>query len=413
MTNSDTISDDTTVKNQYDVLIVGAGMVGLTTACLLAQRVGDADIRIGIVEANLPKEDVACQPEHYDPRVSAITVKSQKLLESIGAWETVSNTRVSPYTDMQVWDAEGTGDIHFSARDIYQETLGNIVENGVTISALLKAAKTFNAIEIISPAKVRRVISITPNMQKLILENGDELHAPLVVAADGANSRVREMAEFDMREWEYGHHAIVTTIKTEKSHNQTAWQRFLSSGPLAFLPLDNENYCSIVWSCIPEKAEALMSLDDDAFCRELSEALEQKLGVVVSCERRFSFPLKQRHAKQYVKRGIVLVGDAAHTIHPLAGQGVNQGFKDADALADEIAQAYVKGADISSFNVLRRYQRRRIGDNLAMMGVMEGFKRLFEQDLLPVRWLRNVGMSWMNKQPIIKEQIMKQAMGLD
>jgi len=405
--------NDSIPANQYDVLIVGAGMVGLTAACLLAERVGDKSIRIGVVEANVLKKDVDCDSDYYDPRVSAITVRSQTLLDSIGAWTDIAAMRIAPFSDMQVWDAEGTGDIHFSAHDMYQEALGHIVENCVTISGLLAATGRYPCIEIIAPAKVRRIVSITNGMQKLMLEGGSDLLAPLVIAADGANSRIREMAEFDMREWEYGHHAIVTTVKTQKSHQQTAWQRFLPSGPLAFLPLENEHYCSIVWSCVPEKAEGLMALDDQAFCSALSASFENTLGEIESCERRFSFPLKQRHAKQYVKRGIVLVGDAAHTIHPLAGQGVNQGFKDADALADEIAKAYVKDADISSFNVLRRYQRRRIGDNLAMMGIMEGFKRLFEQDILPVRWLRNIGMSWMNKQPLIKQQIIKQAMGLD
>ena len=244
-------------------------------------------------------------------------------------------------------------------------------------------------------------------------------NAVISIAADGANSKVRELSEFDTREWNYDHHAIVTTVKTEKKHKLTALQRFIETGPLAFLPLSinandsEQNYCSIVWSSIPDRTEELISLNDEAFCLELGRSIESRLGAIEWCDKRFAFPLRQRHAVDYVKHNVVLIGDAAHSIHPLAGQGVNLGFMDAATLANELLHGREIGRELNDLTVLSRYQRKRIGQNLGMMWMMEGFKHLFAEQALPVRWLRNIGMTSVDNLSVVKNHLARRAMGLD
>jgi 2-octaprenylphenol hydroxylase len=226
---------------------------------------------------------------------------------------------------------------------------------------------------------------------------------------------VRELAGFRTREWDYGHRALVTTVETERGHGATAWQRFLSSGPLAYLPLpehDGHHFCSIVWSVEHGLADDLEAMDEEAFRAALGAALEYRLGEVVACSARVCFPLRQRHAIDYIKPGVALVGDAAHTIHPLAGQGINLGLQDVAALADEVLAGVARGEDPGSYQLLRRYQRRRKGENLLMMAAMEGFKNLFGARQLPVRWLRNQGLKWVDRSGPLKYQMMRHAMGV-
>jgi 2-octaprenylphenol hydroxylase len=319
---------------------------------------------------------------------------------------------------MKVWDAEGTGAIEFSAAEIGEPCLGHIVENSATTQALRQALSHYSNIELIAPHKVVSMcLHEEQQQQKIILEDGQELSAPLIVAADGALSMIRDLAGFEMREWDYGHSAIVTTVKTEHPHQYTAWQRFMPEGPLAFLPLQttengDDHYCSIVWSAQTHYAENLMSFSDEVFAEALGASFEYRLGKIVSVAKRFSFPLRQRHAKTYFKPGVTLIGDAAHTIHPLAGLGVNLGFADVDALSNEIHRALARKIPLSHPSILARYQRQRMGKNLATMGVMEGFKRLFAQTALPARWMRNEGMRQMNHLDFVKRQIIKQAMGI-
>ena len=208
---------------------------------------------------------------------------------------------------------------------------------------------------------------------------------------------------------------MVATVQTENFHNATAYQRFLDTGPLALLPLASQgdnHFCSIVWSCEPELASQLLSLNEEQFCAELALATEQRLGNMLSASSRFSFPLRQRHAVDYVQAGIALVGDAAHTIHPLAGQGINLGLQDVQVLAEEILSASARGVAPGELVVLQRFQRRRKSENLMMMTAMDGFKRLFGQRQLPVRWLRNTGMRLVDKSGPLKIQLMRHAMGI-
>ncbi len=408
MTNSHGVLEN----NLFDIVIVGAGLVGATLACALAGV--DESLRIAVVEAGSDLQPF--NTENFDPRVVALTRASQQLLNSIHAWDAIAAERVCPYTNMQVWDAEGTGSISFDCRDVQQANLGHIVENSVALRAIRARMDALPSVTLIR-ARVENILrSETGNLSQLILDNQQVLSASLLLACDGANSPVRQLANMPSREWNYDHHAIVTTVYTEQSHQFTAWQNFLSTGPLAFLPLQtvsgDTHQCSIVWSAKPALAEELMAFNDAEFCQRLTVALETKLGKVLAADKRFSFPLRQRHAIDYVLPGLALVGDAAHTIHPLAGQGVNLGFLDVIAIRDEIARARTRNIPLHDFSILRRYQRNRKSDNLAMMATMEGFKRLFGANELFVRWFRNAGMRSVNRLPLLKNTLVKQAMGL-
>ncbi|NIB39644.1 UbiH/UbiF/VisC/COQ6 family ubiquinone biosynthesis hydroxylase [Pseudomaricurvus alkylphenolicus] len=401
----------------YDLIIVGAGLVGSAMACALASSPEGAHLRIAVVEAG--GDPAQFSGTDFDPRVVALTHASRSLLEQVDVWHDIVAQRVCPYTDMDVWDAEGTGQIHFDCREVQQLSLGHIVENSVVTRALLSRIDLLDAIDLLRPAKVLNVQYDEQREVRLVnLEDGRELHAPLVIAADGANSPIRQMAGLHTREWSYGHSAIVTTVKTELSHQFTAWQRFLPTGPLAFLPLQSDagnacsNYSSIVWSIEDQLVDELMSLDDKAFRKALADAFEYRLGDIVDVAKRYSFPLRQRHATDYVDRGLALVGDAAHTIHPLAGQGVNLGFLDVAVLTEEILRGCERQLPLSEHSILKRYQRRRKSHNLSMMAIMEAFKRLFGTRDLPVRWLRNEGMRQLNGLAPLKNAIVRQAMGL-
>jgi 2-octaprenylphenol hydroxylase len=349
----------------------------------------------------------------FEPRVSALSAASQRILERLGVWDGIAERRSSPYTDMQVWDGSGTGQIHFSAASVHAEVLGHIVENRVVQDALLERLHDCD-LGLLANARLEQMRRSGDDWL-LTLADGRTLRAPLVIAADGANSAVRRLAGVATREWDYLHHAIVTSVRCAKPHQMTAWQRFTDNGPLAFLPLERDgeqDWCSIVWSTTPGEAERLMAMDDQGFCKALERAFEGQLGEVLSADPRLCVPLRQRHAKRYVAEGLALIGDAAHTIHPLAGQGVNLGFLDAAVLAEVLLQAATRGERLADVKVLSRYERRRMPHNLALMAAMEGFERLFQADPLPVRWLRNTGLKMVEKMPEAKALFVREALGL-
>lgn len=407
-------------EKKVDIAIIGAGMVG----CSLAVALRNSGYTIALVDAQTPDSLLRTLPESdsvatFEPRVSALTFASRDLLKDCGAWDLISAKKKLPYQKMHVWDENGTAAIDFDAAELYQNELGYIVENQSIVSALhqcLEGQKNVDTFFGQALAKITNIEKDGATIHRLQLSDGGTLECSLLVAADGANSRVRNWLNVSTREWDYQHHAIVATIKTEKAHQHTAWQRFSESGPVAFLPLQDINesgsFCSIVWSQTPERATELMSLNDEDFCAALARETEHILGAVVEVSKRYSIPLRQRHAKDYTKPGLVLIGDAAHTIHPLAGQGVNLGFKDVSTLSKLINDAGLKELAPNSELYLKRFQRERQGDNLLMMGAMEGFKRLFASSDPLVRLLRNTGLDFVNKQGFIKQQLAKHAMGL-
>lgn len=393
-----------------DLIIVGAGMVGSALALAL-QHCG---LQILLLDGGPLSVKPFDQSAAFEPRVSALSAASQRILERLGAWDGIAARRTSPYGEMQVWDGSGTGQVHFSAASVHAEVLGHIVENRVVQDGLLDAL--YEADLGLLPGARLEQLRRSGDDWLLTLTDGRELRAPLVIAADGANSAVRRLAGCATREWDYLHHAIVTSVRCSKPHQQTAWQRFTDDGPLAFLPLakadDAEHWCSIVWSTTPAEAERLMALDDAAFCHELGKAFEWRLGDVLESDPRHCIPLRQRHAKRYVEPGLALIGDAAHTIHPLAGQGVNLGFLDAAVLAEVLLHALERGENLADIKVLGRFERRRMPHNLAMMAAMEGFERLFQADPLPLRWLRNSGLNLVDGANEAKALFVRQALGL-
>jgi len=394
---------------QADLIIVGAGMVGSALALALK----DSGLNILLLDGG-PLEVKPFDPHStFEPRVSALSMASQRILERVGAWDGMHARRVSPYAEMQVWDGSGTGNIHFSAASVHAEMLGHIVENRVIQDALLEQLLG-SGVQVLSNARLDSLQRSADGWQ-LTLADGRELQTALLVAADGANSAVRRLAGCATREWDYLHHAIVSSVRCSEPHQRTAWQRFTDDGPLAFLPLQrdgDQHWCSIVWSCTPEHAEQLMALDDAAFAGELGKAFEQRLGEVLEVDPRMCIPLRQRHAKRYVEQGLALIGDAAHTIHPLAGQGVNLGFLDAAVLAEVLLHAIQRGERLADERVLSRFERRRMPHNLAMMAAMESFERLFQATPPPLRWLRNAGLSLVNGLPEAKALFVRQALGL-
>ncbi|MCR8916112.1 2-octaprenyl-3-methyl-6-methoxy-1,4-benzoquinol hydroxylase [Marinobacter panjinensis] len=403
-------------QTHFDILVVGGGMVGSALALGLSRQ----GWKVGLVEGSdrktlLQEPAPASDVDGFDPRVSAISVASQHLLQQLDVWSNITAGRHCPYQTMTVWDGDGTGRIQFEAAELRAPALGTIIENRRIVRALFTALADSN-VELIDGVKVTGWWQ-DRNTRGIRLEDDRILAAQLVVAADGAHSRLRQWVGLPTREWDYDQQAIVCTVRTAQSHRFTAWQRFSPTGPLAFLPLltesGDEHFCSIVWSQDTEEARRLMALDDDAFRAELENAIERELGSVEVVSRRYAFPLRQRHAKDYIATGFALMGDAAHTIHPLAGQGANLGYGDVRALLDELLRARKAGIDPDNDLVLARYQRRRKGENLTMMAAMEGFKQLFGRDELSVRWLRNTGMRWLNQLGPIKNRIAAEAMGLD
>ncbi|MDI9244320.1 FAD-dependent oxidoreductase [Marinobacter sp. CHS3-4] len=402
--------------SNFDILVVGGGLVGSAAALGLSQQ----GWRVGLVESQSTKaltEPLAPAGSvgEFEPRVSALSIASQQLLESLGAWAGIAAERHCPYQTMTVWDGDGTGRIQFSAAELGADSLGVIVENRIVVRALMLALAD-SEVELIDGVNVAGWWQ-EGGRRGVRLDDDRLLGAELVVAADGPNSRLRQWAGLPTREWDYDQQAIVCTVRTTQSHRHTAWQRFSQTGPLAFLPLCNEqgdsHFCSIVWSQDTAEARRLMALDEGSFASELESAIERELGAVEVVSDRFAFPLRQRHAKTYIADGIALVGDAAHTIHPLAGQGANLGYSDARALLQELARARKAALSPADPSILARYQRRRKGENLSMMAAMEGFKQLFAADELPVRWLRNTGMRWLDRMGPIKQRIAAQAMGLN
>lgn len=389
----------------YDIVIVGGGMVGSALACAL----GESALKIAVIEGRKP--DFDWPEDNYDIRVSAITRASQRLFEKLAVWEAIRAQRVSPYNEMYVWDATGDGSIHFDCADIGEPNLGHIIENRVISKALTERTEQFDNIDLFCPATPHRLLLHMDHAQ-LELDDGIIIESGLLVGADGGNSWVRQQAGIQVDTRTYNQQALVTTVKTELYHQDTAWQRFLPTGPLAFLPL-TDGYSSIVWSTTPEQANELLELDDAEFKATLADAFEHQLGEITEVGPRAAFPLKGQHAKHYVKPHLALVGDAAHTIHPLAGQGVNLGFADIIQLAQVILEDNNNRKATGSYKSLRRYERARRGDNLMMLESMGAFKNLFSNDSPALSQLRNVGLNITDKLVPAKQLFMRHAMGLN
>ncbi len=386
------------MNQTFDIVIVGGGMVGATLAVALAS---EPALNIALVEAQLPEAPAPGSP--YDLRVSALTRSSEILLSNLGLWSQLPAERVSAFSDMRVWENDGS-ELHFSSADLGEPWLGHLLENRVLQTTSLSQCQRLPNIKVISPAQPT---AYEPH--RITLDSGNTLDAKLIIAADGAQSPLREWAGIKLKGWSYDQKGLVATVTTEHSHQHTAWQRFLSEGPLALLPLPELNQCSIVWSLNSSSADRLLAMPDAEFIAELNQACQLKPAKVTAISERAAFPLQLRHADSYIKPGLALVGDAAHIIHPLAGQGVNIGLLDAATLSEVILNAHRHGRDIGSLHTLQKYQRQRHADNLLMQFSMDMFKRVFSSRLAPVRWLRQFGLRGVNHSSWLKNLFMHQA----
>lgn len=410
---------------KFDVLIVGAGMVGLTLALSLRKT---SNLSIAIADT-LPLAEITPEPE---VRVSAINVASQTIFENIDVWSTIVNTRTQAYQHMHIWDKAGIGKLDFSVNDLnsYPENtkLGWIIENKVIRNALWHKAQADEGIHFFTDHKLANiavgdseVFASFAAPQSTSNNIGNNMPMPiiakLVVGADGANSWLRQQMDIAMISRDYDHHAIVATVKCSQGHKNTAWQVFMPEGPLAFLPLfpESSDTCSIVYSTSPEETQRLTQLSATDFAKELTAASDGKLGVIELVSERFTHPLTMRLAQDFVKDRMVLIGDAAHTIHPLAGQGVNLGLLDAVSLAQTLSSKdceHDEQSHISDAKKLKAFSRYRKSEAIEMIGAMEAIKQAFSLGQSPLSLLRGIGMNLIDNFKPAKKRLIEQALGL-
>ncbi len=400
------------MKPRLKLVIAGGGMAGLAVAVLLHRSRHAASLDVTLIDAGprpvfLPGDDVGL-------RVSAISPGTEALLARAGAWDHVSSARCSSYEHMRVWDAgepaDGPSTLRFDADEFATPHLGTIVENALVQHALLECLNG-SRIELRFATRIESVEAVDGG-HRLTLDSGDEIVAALLVAADGGRSPVREALGIGVERLAYEQTAFVTHVRPEKDHGSTAWQRFLPTGPIGLLPL-SDGRVSVVWSTTPEVAARAMDYDDDALGDALGSASDFVLGQLEPAGPRGSFRLAAQHAKDYVRTGLALVGDAAHTVHPLAGQGANLGFADAAVLVATLDAALDAGEFPADRPVLRRYERQRRGANALMMHALTGLNRLFASDSAVLGAARRTGMQWFNRAGPVRRRIVEVAFGAE
>jgi 2-octaprenylphenol hydroxylase len=397
--------------SDFDIVVAGGGMVGATLASLVSRAV--PALRIAVVEGRQP-EPMPAPDAGWSNRVSAVSGASRHILQAAGAWAAIPQSRLSPYWRMTVWDARGSPNgpsaLHFDSADLGASELGHIVENRCIQAGLFGALAERSGVTWLCPCRVE-AFDVEARRVVVVLAGRDTVTTQLLVGADGANSSVRSIAGIGLQQRDYHQHAVVATVSTEREHARTAWQRFLETGPLAFLPLADGS-CSIVWSTTPEEAQRLLRISDEAFCAALTQAGDGVLGAITSVTGRASFPLRSLHARRYTSPRMALIGDAAHAVHPMAGQGVNLGFLDAAALAEVLADSIGAGADPGDSGPLRRYERWRKGENLAMAAAIDLLHRLFSSQATPLALLRSRGLGLVDQSALIKRIFMLRATGV-
>ncbi|MBD2812239.1 FAD-dependent 2-octaprenylphenol hydroxylase [Xenorhabdus sp. Vera] len=391
----------------FDVVIAGGGMVGLALACGLQ----GSGLRIAVVEEYPPAKIFDANDEHA-LRVSAINAASERLLTYLGVWQSILEMRASPYQGMEVWDQDSFGRIQFNTSEHGLTHLGHIIENHVIRQALWQHAKNLPEVTIFTPSSLNNV-AWGENEAFITLSDGRMLTSRLVVGADGAHSWLRHHADIPLTFWDYEHHALVATIRTAEPHESVARQVFHGDGILAFLPLSDPHLCSIVWSLPAESAQQLNIIEPERFNRQLSVTFDMRLGQCELISDRQTIPLMGRYARNFAAHRLALLGDAAHTIHPLAGQGINLGFMDVAELIGELNRLNRQGKDIGQYLYLGRYERRRKHSAAIMLAGMQGFRQLFDGNNPAKKLLRDIGIALADHLPGVKPQLLRHAMGLN
>jgi len=395
-------------RNDFDVVIVGGGMVGACVAALMARDERLTGWRVAVVETTPPR---APDAGNIDLRVSALSRASERILRHAGAWPLIE-TDACPYADMVVWDAAGRRDgrdvLRFSAAETGEPNLGYIAGNLQVQWALHQSPYVREVTQLRAGLEG---LEFDDDAARLTLSDGRRYTCALVIGADGGKSRVRELCGIGRAGWTYGQTAVVAHLRPEQSHRGTAYQRFLPEGPIAFLPL-RDGRVSLVWTTTPDDAVALQAMEPAEFGRRVTEASDRVLGRVELASDRAGFPLALWHSRQYVRERLALVGDAAHTIHPLAGQGVNLGFLDAASLVEVLGDAVAAGGEATGLRSLRRYERWRRSENALMLGVCDSINRLFGEKNVAVAGLRRLGLGLVAGQPLARRALVQRALGL-
>lgn len=389
-------------NQSIEVAVVGGGMVGAAVALGLAQR----GFQVAVIEHEAPPAfDAGAAP---DVRISAISRASVDLLKTLGVWSAVRAMRSHPYRRLETWEWENAH-VVFDAQELKLPELGFMVENVVLQRALWQALEAHPQVQLCCPARLTAMHACEGG-HKLVFDDGAVLHAQLVIGADGASSRVRKWAGIGTHAWQYRQSCMLITVQCENSPGDSTWQHFTPNGPHAFLPLFG-NWASLVWYDAPARIRQLQAMAMPQLKSAIAATFPARLGEVTPVASG-AFPLTRRHALSYVQPGLALVGDAAHTIHPLAGQGVNLGYRDVQALLEILGNARERGEDWRSLTVLKRYQNRRMPDNYVMQSGMDLFCSGFSNDLGPVRVLRNIGLMAAQRAGVLKRQALKYALGL-
>lgn len=392
----------------FDVVVAGGGMVGLALACGLQGN----GLRIAVLEKQSETDLMTSLNEPFALRVSAINAASERLLQHIGVWDAIRSVRASAYNAMEVWDRDSFGKIIFRASEYGFSHLGHIIENKVIHQVLWQRAASLSDVTLL-PSTSLKQIAWGENEAFITLVDERLLSARLVIGADGANSWLRQHADIPLTFWDYGHHALVATVRTEKPHFAIARQVFHGDGILAFLPFSPVDLSSIVWSLPPEAALWLSQLSNEQFNHQLAVAFDMRLGLCSVESERQVFPLMARYASSFSAHRLALVGDAAHTVHPLAGQGANLGFMDVAELIAELQRLQCQGKDIGQHLYLRRFERRRKHSAVLMLAGMQGFRELFAGNNPAKKLLRGIGLTLADNLPSVKLGLIRQAMGLN